>query len=83
VRRALRWIKRLVLGALALAVVAVIAVVVAAHTAWGREQIRQQVAAALARSFPGGARIGRVEAARSACWCCATSSCATPTARRR
>ncbi|MBK7073031.1 MAG: translocation/assembly module TamB domain-containing protein [Myxococcales bacterium] len=60
-RRALRWIKRLVLGALALAVVAVIAVVVAAHTAWGREQIRQQVAAALARSFPGGARIGRVE----------------------
>ncbi|MBL8621899.1 MAG: translocation/assembly module TamB domain-containing protein [Myxococcales bacterium] len=60
-RRALRWIKRLVLGALALLIVAVVAVVIAAHTAWGREQLRQRAAAALARAFPGGAQIGRVE----------------------
>jgi hypothetical protein len=61
VRRALRWMKRAVLGAVALALVVVIAVIIAAHTAWGREQLRQRAEAALARSFPGGARIGRVD----------------------
>ena len=60
-RRLLRWLKRIALGAVGLVVLAVIAVLIAVHTDWGRERIRRQVEATLQRSFPGGARIGRIE----------------------
>ncbi|HWO17927.1 MAG TPA: translocation/assembly module TamB domain-containing protein [Kofleriaceae bacterium] len=60
-RRLLRWLKRGVLGTLALAVLAVGIALIVLHTDWGREHVRARVAAALAESFPGGARIGRLE----------------------
>jgi hypothetical protein len=60
-RRAWRWLWRIVLGALALAVIAIVAAIIALHTGWGREQIRRRVEAALATSFPGGAKIGRLD----------------------
>lgn len=61
VRRVLRWIRRVVVGAVAFAVLAIAVVLIALHTDWGREQVRKRAEAALAESFPGGARIGRVE----------------------
>ena len=60
-RRALRWIRRVVLGLLALVVVAIGAVLIAIHTDWGREQIRQRVVVALREQFPGGVEVARVE----------------------
>jgi len=59
-RRLTRWTVRLVLGALALSLVAVCVVLVAVHTDWGREQIRARAEAALQDAFPG-ARIGALE----------------------
>jgi hypothetical protein len=58
----LRWTLRIVLGAIALAVVTVIAVVIALHTEWGRELVRRKAEAALAGAFPGS-KIARVEPA--------------------
>lgn len=60
-RRTLRWLKRIVLGSLALAVVAIGVALIVVHTDWGRERIRRQIEAALADEFPGGARIGKLE----------------------
>lgn len=60
-RRILRWARRIVLGALALGALAVLAIVILMHTAWGREQIRARVESALRDEFPGGARIGALE----------------------
>lgn len=60
-RRTLRWLKRIVLGSLALAVVAVGVALIVLHTDWGRERIRRQIEAALADEFPGGARVGKLE----------------------
>ncbi|MBX3155538.1 MAG: translocation/assembly module TamB domain-containing protein [Deltaproteobacteria bacterium] len=57
----LRWLKRFVIGVLALVFVAAVFVVVAVHTDWGREQIRKRVEAALRDAFPGGARVGALE----------------------
>jgi len=60
-KRGLRWIKRIVLGLLALSVVAIIVGLIAIHTDWGRDLARKQVESALASSFPGGAKVGVVE----------------------
>ncbi len=60
-KRALRWLKRIVLGTLALAIVAVIAALIVVHTEWGRRKIANQIEAALLESFPGGARVGKLE----------------------
>ena len=60
-RIALRWIRRVIVGVLALAVVAVIAVVIILHTDWGRDLLRRQVEAQLQAKLPGGATIGKLE----------------------
>jgi len=60
-KRVLRWLKRLVLGAFALAVVAIVAVLIVVHTAWGRRLIAERIEAKLLESFPGGARVGTLE----------------------
>ncbi|MDB4961370.1 MAG: hypothetical protein JWP01_1369 [Myxococcales bacterium] len=60
-KRPLRWLRRIVLGALALLVVAIIAALIIVHTDWGRDQIRQQIEATLVEMFPGGARVGSLE----------------------
>ncbi|MBA3454927.1 MAG: translocation/assembly module TamB domain-containing protein [Deltaproteobacteria bacterium] len=60
-KRALRWLKRIVLGTLALAIVAVIAVLIVLHTDWGRNLVREQIEATLLENFPGGARVGKLE----------------------
>ncbi len=60
-RRALRWLRRIVLGSLALVVLAILAVVIVLHTSWGRDLIRRKVEAALVNTFPNGATIGRLE----------------------
>ena len=58
-RRAWRWIWRLLVGLLALAVVGITVVVIALHTDWGRDLVRRRIVAALQRSFPGST-IGRL-----------------------
>ncbi|MBK9030631.1 MAG: translocation/assembly module TamB domain-containing protein [Myxococcales bacterium] len=60
-RTVLRWCKRVVLAALAVVAIAIVATLVVLHTDWGRERLRRQVEAALAKSFPGGAHVGRLE----------------------
>ena len=52
-RRALRWLVRLVVGVVALTIVALIVIAVLLETSWGREQIRSHAESALAESFPG------------------------------
>ncbi len=59
-RKIWKWFKRIVLGTLALAVIAVIAVVIILHTDWGREQVRKRVEAVLQGQFPGGAHLGKL-----------------------
>lgn len=60
-RRARRWLRRIVVGLLALVVGLVGAVLLVLHTDWGREQVRRQVVAILGEVFPGGVEIGRLE----------------------
>jgi TamB, inner membrane protein subunit of TAM complex len=60
-RRLLRWIKRGVLGTLALTVFAVGAALIVLHTDWGRERLRRVAEAEIAEAFSRGARIGRIE----------------------
>ena len=59
--RGWRWIKRGTLGLVAVVAFAVILVVAAVHTAWGREVLRAQIEHRLQRTFTGGASLGRVE----------------------
>ena len=59
-RKIWKWFKRIVLGTLALALLAVIAVVIILHTDWGREQVRKRVEAVLQGQFPGGAHLGKL-----------------------
>jgi autotransporter translocation and assembly factor TamB len=59
--RGWRWIKRGTLGLVAVIAFAVILVVAAVHTAWGREVLRAQIEHRLQRTFTGGASLGRVE----------------------
>ncbi|MCE9573044.1 MAG: hypothetical protein K8W52_07800, partial [Deltaproteobacteria bacterium] len=60
-RKVLRWARRIAIGLVALVTLAVLAVVILMHTAWGREQIRGRIEAALRDEFPGGAHIGALE----------------------
>ncbi|HEU4728787.1 MAG TPA: hypothetical protein VFT22_12875, partial [Kofleriaceae bacterium] len=60
-RSFLRWLCRLALGALAVAVIAAAIALLAAHTGWGREQLRRRAEATLREAFPGGARVGSIE----------------------
>lgn len=60
-KRVWRWFKRLMIGLVALVVVAVAFALIAVHTDWGRNIVRGQVEDILADSFPGGARIGRID----------------------
>lgn len=60
-RQALRWTRRIVLGLVALVTLAVITVVILLHTAWGREQVRSRIEAALDDKLRGDVRIGAVE----------------------
>ncbi len=56
-----RWFKRVVLGLLALAVLAIAFVLIAVHTDWGRERVRRFAEGKLLELFPGGAKLGRIE----------------------
>ncbi len=60
-RRVWRWIQRIVLGLLAVLVVAIGALVIAIHTDYGRALIRSRAEAALQEVFVGGASLGKVE----------------------
>ncbi|HEY4178352.1 MAG TPA: translocation/assembly module TamB domain-containing protein [Kofleriaceae bacterium] len=60
-RRVRKWIKRGVLGLLALIVVVIGVVLIAIHTDTGRALIASQVAKVLHGAFPGGAKIGKIE----------------------
>ncbi|HLL20958.1 MAG TPA: hypothetical protein VK427_02455, partial [Kofleriaceae bacterium] len=60
-RRALRWVKRIVLGTIALVVVSVVAVLVILHTDWGREKARAVALEQLQQFFPGGIHADRIE----------------------
>lgn len=57
----LRWVKRVVLGVLALLVLGVGGALAALHTDWGREIVRKQVVKQLNNTFTGGASIGKIE----------------------
>ena len=59
-RRVWKWFKRIVLGTIALAMIAVIVAIILLHTDWGREQVRKRVEAVLQGQFPGGAHIGKL-----------------------
>ena len=60
-RSFLRWLGRLVLGAVLVAVLVAALALVTVHTGWGREQLRRRAEAALRAAFPGGARVGAIE----------------------
>ncbi len=52
-RRGFRWLRRIVVGLLAFVVVAVAAVVIVLHTAWGRRVLKNQVVSQIQTFFPG------------------------------
>ncbi len=56
-----RYVKRTVLGLLALVVVAVATILIVVHTGWGRDKIRAQMETALQDAFPGGVKVRAVE----------------------
>ncbi|MDQ3337043.1 MAG: translocation/assembly module TamB domain-containing protein [Myxococcota bacterium] len=60
-RRALRWVKRIVLGTLLLAVVTVTTVVIVLHTEWGRRKALALVMPMLQKKFPGGISAERLD----------------------
>ncbi|HEU0033024.1 MAG TPA: translocation/assembly module TamB domain-containing protein [Kofleriaceae bacterium] len=60
-RRGWRWVKRIVLGLLAVVVVAIAGALIFLHTDAGRGVVRTQVEARLNNAFVGGATIGKVE----------------------
>jgi|GEM_PF-3198795 len=60
-RKVLRWVRRIVLGIVGLVVAVVAIALIVIHTDWGREQLRQQVIAAMHDGFPGGVQIGRLD----------------------
>jgi autotransporter translocation and assembly factor TamB len=59
-KRALRWAKRIALGVLAFAVLAVAITIGALHTQWGRDRVRRLVEDQLQAAFPGST-IGRID----------------------
>ena len=60
-KRALRWLKRLVELLLLLIVIGTVSLLVLNYTACGREQIRKYAEKQLRDAFPGGAKIGKLE----------------------
>jgi len=60
-RKGMRWVKRVVLGLLALIVLAVVGVLVYIHTDYGRNKMRSIGNDQLANLFTGGGSIGKVE----------------------
>ncbi|HEX3758016.1 MAG TPA: translocation/assembly module TamB domain-containing protein [Kofleriaceae bacterium] len=60
-RRGLRWIGRAAVGVVGFAMLAVLGVMTAMHTRWGRELVRAQVEQRLAATFTGGATLGGLE----------------------
>jgi hypothetical protein len=60
-RRTWRWIRRGALGAVGFAMLAVLGVMAAMHTRWGRALVRAQVEQRLAATFTGGATLGGVD----------------------
>jgi autotransporter translocation and assembly factor TamB len=59
--RGWRWILRGALAIIGVVVVAVAALLIILHTAWGREVVRRQVEQKLATTFVGGATLGGLE----------------------
>jgi hypothetical protein len=60
-RGVLRWVKRIVIGALALTIIVTGVAMVILHTAWGRGRIKRSVEVSLADQFPGGVKVGELE----------------------
>ena len=60
-RKARRWILRIVIGLFATVVAVIATALIVLHTDWGREQVREQVEARLDDMFVGGAKVGRLE----------------------
>jgi len=60
-RRVLKWVKRIVLGTLAVVFVTVIVVLILLHTDWGRNKARTIALAQLQQFFPGGIDVERIE----------------------
>jgi len=56
-----RWLKRVAVGVVAFLALAVLAVVLAMHTGFGREMVRRQVEQRLAEVFTGGASVRLIE----------------------
>ncbi len=52
-RGGLRWLRRIVVGILALVVIAVTVVLIVLHTAWGRNVLKNQVVSQIQEFFPG------------------------------
>src|SRR5262249_15771699 len=61
VKRALRWVRRIVLGAVLLVFILVGTGVAVLHTDWGRKKLTNQIKSALADTFPGGVSIETLE----------------------
>ncbi|TMQ18763.1 MAG: hypothetical protein E6J91_07405 [Deltaproteobacteria bacterium] len=59
-RGLLRWLRRLAISVLVVAVVVLAVALVTAHTGWGREQLRRRIEAALQDGFPG-ARVAALD----------------------
>jgi hypothetical protein len=60
-RRGLRIARRIVLGLVALVVVAIAVVLILLHTDWGRDILRAQIESAAKLNLPGGLKIGKLE----------------------
>jgi autotransporter translocation and assembly factor TamB len=60
-KRAWRWTKRIVLGAIVLVLLVIGGALIFIHTDYGRDFVRRKAEGALLDSFPGGAHIGRIE----------------------
>jgi hypothetical protein len=60
-RRALRWVKRIVLGLLAFVLVVVVTVLILLHTDWGRNKARTIALSQLQKFFPGGIHVERID----------------------
>ena len=60
-KRAWRWTKRIVLGAIVLVLLLIGGTLIFIHTDYGRDFVRRKAETALLNSFPGGAHIGRID----------------------
>ena len=60
-RRAWRWTLRGLIGVVGLVVIALATVLIAIHTDWGRNLVRERVVKQLAGAFPGGVKIAKLD----------------------